>query len=169
MAVKRSFIETLFEHHDQVLPVSTILVREIAECALAYESCESLWLASLWFGFKKLNCNRSRLAKGLFIQIDNNHCGIKKVDFFDILSKVKSGRRDAKAVLNPHATYVKLPFRRDIVIEWLRQSLCWNGFFVTYLQTCHYGENFIKKRMEMEFYFDEIDSSSFPSEKHVRW
>nr|WP_245592994.1 transposase [Carnobacterium funditum] len=65
-----------------------MLVRGDSGCATPelYEICEvydSIFVVRL-----KVNCNRSRLAKG-FIQIDNNHLWNKKSRFFDILPSKK--------------------------------------------------------------------------------
>ena len=99
-----AFVERLFEHYNQVVPVSNILVRGDSGFATPelYDLCEvydSFFVIRL-----KANRNLSKLAES-FIQIDDNHPWDKKKKSFILQhpTKQKAGPKNATFVSNRHA------------------------------------------------------------------
>jgi len=98
-----AFVEPLFEHYNQVVPVSTILVRGDNGFATPelYEICEAY--NSFFVIRLKANRNLSKLAES-FIRIGDNHPWDKKKTFIlQHPTKKKTGPWNAVFVSNQHA------------------------------------------------------------------
>lgn len=98
-----AFVEPLFEHYSQVVPVSNILVR--GDSSFATPELYEVWEAYDSFFVIRLKANRnlSKLAEG-FIQIDDDHHWDKKdVVNIRLPTQQKAGPKDAEFILNPHA------------------------------------------------------------------
>ena len=94
-----TFMEPLFEHYNQVVPVSNILVRGDSGFATPelYDLCEAY--DSFFVIRLKANRNLSKIAES-FIQIDDNHPWDEKEVVYSIKQKV--GPKNAESALNQH-------------------------------------------------------------------
>ena len=97
-----AFVKPLFEHFNQVVPVSNILVRGDNGFATPelYDLCEAY--DSFFVIRLRANRNLSKLGKGLF-RLTTTILGIKKKSFIlQHPTKQKSGPKNVGSVLNPH-------------------------------------------------------------------
>ena len=160
-----AFVEPLFEHYSQVVPVSNILVRGDSGFATPelYEICEAY--DSFYVIRLKANRNLSKLAEG-FIQIDDNHpWDTKEVHYHSALYKAKSWSKGRRICIKSTRQANELLFRHEYIVTNYSDNVSAETVFRTY---CKRGtmENFIKEAKN-GFYLDKTDSPSF-LENHAR-
>ena len=160
-----AFVEPLFEHYNQVVPVSNILVRGDSGFATPelYDLCEvynSFFVIRL-----KANRNLSKLAES-FIQIDDNHPWDKKEVVYSSTSyQAKSWSKERRVCIKSTREADELLFRHEYIITNYSNNVSTETVFRTYSKRGTM-ENFIKEAKN-GFYFDKTDSPSF-LENHAR-
>ena len=160
-----AFVETLFEHYNQVVPVSNILVRGDSGFATPelYDLCEvydSFFVIRL-----KANRNLSKLAES-FIQIDDNHPWDKKEVVYSSTSyQAKSWSKERRVCIKSTREADELLFRHEYIITNYSNNVSAETVFRTYSKRGTM-ENIIKEAKN-GFYFDKTDSPSF-LENHAR-
>jgi hypothetical protein len=135
-----AFVEPLFEHYNQVVPVSNILVRGFATPEL-YDICETY--DSFFVIRLKANRNLSKLAEG-FIQIDDNHPWDKKEVVYSSTSyQAKSWSQGRRICIKSTREADELLFRHEYIVTNYSDNVSAETVFRTY---CKRGtmENFIK-------------------------
>ena len=160
-----AFVEPLFEHYNQVVPVSNILVRGDSGFATPelYDLCEAY--DSFFVIRLKANRNLSKLAEG-FIQIDDNHPWNKKEVVYSSTSyQAKSWSKERRVCIKSTREADELLFRHEYIITNYSNNVSAETVYRTY---CKRGtmENFIKEAKN-GFYFVKTDSPSF-LENHAR-
>ena len=154
-----AFVEPLFEHYNQVVPVSNILVRGDSGFATPelYDLCEvydSFFVIRL-----KANRNLSKLAES-FIQIDDNHPWDKKEVVYSSTSyQAKSWSKERRVCIKSTREADELLFRHEYIITNYSNNVSAETVFRTYSKRGTM-ENIIKEAKN-GFYFDKTDSPSF--------
>lgn len=160
-----TFMEPLFEHYNQVVPVSNILVRGDSGFATPelYDLCEAY--DSFFVIRLKANRNLSKIAES-FIQIDDNHpWDEKEVVYSSTSYQAKSWSKERRVCIKSTREADELLFRHEYIVTNYSNNVSAETVFRTY---CKRGtmENFIKEAKN-GFYFDKTDSPSF-LENHAR-
>ena len=154
-----AFVEPLFEHYNQVVPVSNILVRGDSGFATPelYDLCE---VYDNFFVIRlKTNRNLSKLAEN-FIQIDANHTWDKKEVVYSSTSyQAKSWSKERRFCIKSTREADELLFRHEYIITNYSNNVSAETVFRTYSKR-DTMENFIKEAKN-SFYFDKTDSPSF--------
>ena len=160
-----AFMKPLFEHYNQVVPVSNILVRGDSGFATpeVYDLCEAY--DSFFVILLKANRNLSKLAES-FIQIDDNYPWHKKeIIYSSTFYQAKSWSQKRRVCIKSTREADELLFRHEYIITNYSENTSAETVFQIY---CKRGtmENFIKEAKN-GFYFDKTDSPLF-LENHAR-
>ena len=154
-----AFVKLLFEHFNQVVPVSNILVRGDSGFATPelYDLCEAY--DSFFVIRLKVNRNLLKLGEG-FIQIDDIHLWDKKEVVYSSTSyQVKNWSKERRICIKSTREADELLFRLECIITNYSNNVSAETVFRTY---CKRGtmENF-NIETKNGFYFDKTDSPSF--------
>lgn len=161
----KEFLEPLFDHYKQTVPVSHILVRGDSGFATPelYELCEeneSQYVIRL-----KNNRNLGRLAEE-FVRIgEETEWEKTEVHYHSVLYQAQSWDFPRRVCIRSTREGGELLFRHEFIVTNLSENVSPKTVFQTYAKRGTM-ENFIKEAKH-GFFFDKTDSSEF-IENHAR-
>lgn len=159
------FIRPLFDHYQETVPVSSILVRADSGFATPelYELCEER--QNFYVVRLKSNRNLGKIAEQ-FVSINDQHDWDKKeVHYVSIIYQAKSWSHPRRICIKSTREATELIARHEFVLTNLSEDISSEAVFQTYSKRGTM-ENYIKEAKN-GFYFDKTDSPHF-LENHAR-
>ena len=159
------FIRPLFDHYQETVPVSSILVRADSGFATPelYELCEER--QNFYVVRLKSNRNLGKIAEQ-FVSINAQHDWDKKeVHYVSTIYQAKSWSHPRRICIKSTREATELIARHEFVLTNLSEDISSEAVFQTYSKRGTM-ENYIKEAKN-GFYFDKTDSPHF-LENHAR-
>lgn len=161
----KAFLEPLFKHYHQTVPVSNILVRGDSGFAIPdlYNLCEdnkSHYVIRL-----KSNRKLGKLADHLILYGDETEWEKKEVHYFSVHYQARSWKKERRVCIRSTREAGELLFRHEFIVNNLSDSASSEKVFELYAKRGTM-ENFIKEAKH-GFFFDKTDSTGF-IENHIR-
>jgi len=159
------FIRPLFDHYQETVPVSSILVRADSGFATPelYELCEER--QNFYVVRLKSNRNLGKIAEQ-FVSINDQHDWDKKeVHYVSTIYQAKSWSHPRRICIKSTREATELIARHEFVLTNLSEDISSEAVFQTYSKRGTM-ENYIKEAKN-GFYFDKTDSPHF-LENHAR-
>ncbi|SIN87933.1 Transposase DDE domain group 1 [Carnobacterium alterfunditum] len=159
------FVQPLFDHYQETVPVSSILVRADSGFATPelYELCEER--RNFYVIRLKSNRKLGKIAEQ-FISIDDQHDWYRKeVHYASVLYQAKSWSHSRRVCIKSTREATELIARHEFIVTNLSEDISAEAVFQTYSKRGTM-ENYIKEAKN-GFYFDKTDSPRF-LENHAR-
>lgn len=159
------FVSPLFDHYQETVPVSSILVRADSGFATPelYELCEER--QNFYVIRLKSNRKLGKIAER-FISIDDQHdWDRKEVHYASVLYQAKSWSHSRRVCIKSTREATELIARHEFIVTNLSENISAEAVFQTYSKRGTM-ENYIKEAKN-GFYFDKTDSPRF-LENHAR-